>query len=154
MKLITASRLSPEKGIDRLIKLANILNDNNIPFSWDVYGNDNTSHAKRYIIQFPENVNFKGFDTEVVSKMKNYDYLVQLSDTEGYCYVIIEALSQKLPCIITDFPSGKEQITDGVNGHVLDMDLSNWKKILKPLPKLKKYKELSSVKDWIDLIES
>lgn len=153
MKLITASRIAVDKGFERLIKLAKKLNDDKVKFTWDVYGKNDSVYSKIIIDRFPKNVNFKGFDPNVTSKMKKYDYLVQLSDSEGLCYSVAEALSNYVPCIITDFESSTEQITDGENGFILKMNLSDYEKILSKKIILSSYKEKGSEQDWIDIIE-
>ena len=53
------------------------------------------------------------------------DYLVQLSDTEGYPYSLLEALCLGTPLIVTDLPSNPDsQVIDGVNAIVLPFDMS------------------------------
>ena len=53
------------------------------------------------------------------------DYLVQLSDTESFCYSIVEALSVGTPIICTDLPVLKELKIDEKHGFILDFDLKN-----------------------------
>jgi glycosyltransferase involved in cell wall biosynthesis len=57
--------------------------------------------------------------------IKYCDYLVQLSDTESFCYSAYEALQRNIPVILTDFPEARNIIDDGENGFILNMDLSN-----------------------------
>jgi glycosyltransferase involved in cell wall biosynthesis len=57
--------------------------------------------------------------------IKNCDYLVQLSDTESFCYSAYEALQRNVPVILTDFPEARNLVDDGENGFIVDMDLSN-----------------------------
>lgn len=151
MKLITLSRISKEKGFERMLKLANLLPT---PYQWDVYGDTKNSYAQSLIHKFPKVVNFKGFDPNAKSFIKDYDYLVQLSDTEGCPYVVLEALQAKTPVISTDYPSAKELIIQGVTGHILDMDLNNWKIILQDKIKITTFNPKSSVNDWINFLEN
>ena len=54
------------------------------------------------------------------------DYYVQLSDAEGYCYSVVEALSVGTPVIVTDCTVFHEiGVQDRVNGFILPMDLSD-----------------------------
>jgi len=151
LKLITLSRISKEKGFERMVKLANLIP---VPFTWDVYGNTSGAYAKSIIPQFPEQVHFKGFDQNAKDYIKDYDYLVQLSDTEGCPYVILEALQAKTPVITTNYPSAKELVTQGVTGHILDMELTNWKIILNNKIKITTFNPKSSVQDWINFLEN
>jgi len=151
MKLITLSRISREKGFERKLKLANLLPPDTV---WDVYGGTNGSYAKSIVPQFPPNVNFKGYHPNAKDFIKDYDYLVQLSDTEGCPYVILEALEAKTPVITTDYPSAKELVTQGKTGHILDMELRNWKIILQDKIKITTFTPKSTVEDWINFLEN
>jgi glycosyltransferase involved in cell wall biosynthesis len=151
MKLITLSRISREKGFERMVKLANLIP---IPYTWDIYGTATSNYAKSLIPQFPESVNFKGFDQNAKDYIKDYDYLVQLSDTEGCPYVILEALQAKTPVITTNYPSAKELVKQGKNGWILDMQLSNWKIILRDKIKITTFNPKSTEKDWINFLEN
>lgn len=153
LKLITASRVSKEKGFNRLIKLANLLNENNISFTWDVYGEKRGHYYNSIKNNIPDNVVLHGYKGDIKEEVKQADYLVSLSDTEGFSYSTYEALSLLTPCIVTNYPSAKEQIKDGVNGWILDFNLKNWRKILNNKIILTKFVEHHTEKDWIELIE-
>ena len=62
----------------------------------------------------------------------------------------------EVPCIVTNWGGVDELITDGENGYILPMETNNYgeyvDKIVNNIPKFK-YKPLSSVNDWIKLIE-
>ena len=75
---------------------------------------------------------------------------MQLSDTEGYCYFVNECLQYGTPVISTNYPSAYESIEDGVNGYLLDMDLSNLDvdKIVNYIPNNFNYKEKGNIEDW------
>lgn len=145
LKIICCSRLGTEKGIDRLVDFAKM-----IPFDYviDVYGEGSVKPST-----VGTNVTFKGFDPKAREYIENYDYLIQLSDCEGYCYSINEALVAGVPVLLTPFPSGMEQVVDGVNGYFIPFDLKDidFDKLLK-VPKPKKYKPKADVKDWINFI--
>lgn len=91
LKLISLTRLTKEKGKDRMKKLANILTANGIPFEWNVYTNDSAK------IDNP-NVFYKEPTLDVASKIIESDYLVQLSDHEAFCYSAIESLVLRSSC--------------------------------------------------------
>ena len=58
--------------------------------------------------------------------MAKADYLVQLSDSEGYSYSIVEALSVGTPVICTEFGVAKEQgVENGKTGFILPFDMSD-----------------------------
>lgn len=157
LKLITVSRLSGEKGFNRMVKLAELLENNNIKYQWDVFGNLDNNYNNDIIAKFNrfKSVTFKGVIRNPFPEIAKSDYLVQLSDTEGFAYSVYEALQCKTPCIITPFASGNEQITDGENGYIIPFDMQNidLDKIVNTIPVVKYFKEVGSEQAWIDFLE-
>lgn len=153
LTLITASRISREKGFERKLRLAQLLNDAGIKFVWNVYGNYYGTYAKTILKRAPKNMVFHGYKEDVSKEVAESDYLIQLSDSEGFPYSTYEALQQLTPVITTDFPSAKEQVDDGVNGWILDFDLSDWKKILENRIILTKFEHKSTRNDWVKFLE-
>lgn len=153
IRLVTISRISREKGFNRMLKLEQILNDSGVDFIWDCYGDLNTNHAREIVKKF-KYVRFNGITNEPLEVMKNYDYLVQLSDTEGFPYSIYEAMQRCVPVIATDFPSIHEMIENGVNGYIIKKDLTNFDvtKIITNIPVVDEFKEKSTEKDWIKFL--
>ena len=127
LRLISATRLTPDKGLKRMEKLATALDEAGVPFVWDVYTDS------------PRNVVNPGFSLhqprlDILDFIADADYLVQLSDAEGYCYSIVEALSVGTPVIVTEFNVIREiGVIDGVNGFVLPFGMENL-----PIDKIKK----------------
>jgi glycosyltransferase involved in cell wall biosynthesis len=157
LTLITVSRLSGEKGFDRMLQFAKLLELNKIDYIWNVYGNKNNDYNNAIVNKFKgTKVQFKGVIRNPFPEINKADYLVQLSDTEGFAYSVYEALQCKTPCIITPFASGNEQIKDGVNGYVIPFDLQNidLKQIVNNIPIFKDFKEIGSEQSWIDFLEN
>lgn len=153
IKLVTISRISKEKGFERMLIFEKLLNQSGIEYIWDCYGDTTTAYAKMVVPRFT-NVKFKGVTNKPKGIIHGYDYLVQLSDTEGFPYSIYEAMQQKIPVIATDFPSIHEMIKEGVNGYIIKKDLSNFdiNKIINP-PVITEFKEKSTEKDWIKFLD-
>jgi len=156
LHLVTLSRLSGEKGFDRMIKLAEQLKDKDIDYIWNVWGNKENTYAKTIIKKFSHlpSVVFKGLTTEPFKEITKADYLVQISDTEGFCYSVYEAMQMKTPCIITPFNSGAEQITDGQNGYIVPFDMKgiDLNKIINNKPIVIDFEELGKESDWLEII--
>lgn len=134
LKLISATRLTNEKGYNRMIKLAEELTKNKIPFEWHVFTNKSDNNSEFFIVRKPK--------LNIINDIAEADYLVQLSDSEGYCYSIVEALSVRTPVICTDIPVIKEIGVNENNSYILNMDMSNINvdKIYKEIPKIESYK--------------
>lgn len=119
LHLISATRLGFEKGLGRMQQLAKALDDAGMRYVWTIY----TDTAGRPIDS--PNVIYAGTRLDIRDYIADADYLVQLSDTEGYPYSLLEALSLGTPVIVTDLPSNPDsQVVDGVNAIVLPFDMS------------------------------
>jgi len=157
LHLVTLSRLSGEKGFKRMLDFANQLDSKKIPYIWNVFGSTTSNFAKQTLLSFKNcpNVIFKGVTREPFKEINKADYLVQLSDTEGFAYSVFEAMQVKTPCIITPFASGKEQITNGVNGWIIPFDMKNidFESILRRNLIVPEFEELGKESDWINLLE-
>jgi len=156
LKLITASRISEEKGFDLLVKMAKRLKKHGRPFLWFVYGESNTYALtiREQLKDIPD-VLFMGSRLDLTDMLAECDYLAQLSRSEGFCYSINEALQVGTPVIATNFPSIHEQI-DEKSGYILNMDLSNLDidALYDKIPKGFVFKEKSSEQDWCKLIDA
>lgn len=152
LKLISATRLSREKGYDRMYLFAQQLKQYNIKFRWIVFTDLNLYDQKPFDME--EFVYMKP-SYDFFDYIAEADYGIQLSDTEGYCYFINECLQYGTPVISTNFPSSKESIVDGINGYLIDMNLSNVDidKIVNKIPKNFKYSEKGKIDDWLKILD-
>ena len=92
LNLISATRLSEEKGRDRMIELGKLLDQAKIPYIWTVFTND-----KREIKN--DNIIYMKPTNNITPYIANSDYLVQLSDNgEGFGYTVAESLSLRNTC--------------------------------------------------------
>ena len=160
LRLVTNSRVSPEKGFGRMLKFAELLKENKVKFMWLVLG-DNSHYPAEFEewkrkFAHVEEVCFVGYKSDVTLGLRDADYLVQLSDFEGCPYSVLEALRWSIPCIVTDWAGVTELIEDGENGYIvpqhMNLDCAYVDKIVHNIPKVKK-KEYSTIKDWVKLIE-
>lgn len=144
LRLVSATRLTLEKGYVRMKKLCDLLEVNNIPYLWDVYTNSNLPNYKGMTIRKQEKNIRKLFN--------NYDYVVQLSDTESFCFTMYEALQNKVPVLVTPFPNAMQEITDGENGYILPFDMDIDKdyimNIYQNIPKNVNYKQTGVKAKW------
>lgn len=116
LKLISPTRLSKEKGKDRMIKLAEKMIEKKIPFIWLVFTDGEIPYLPGFVKLDPI--------IDVRDYIAEADYLVQLSDTEGYCYAVMEAWLLGTMTITTPVESFYEQgLKDGENGYIIDFEM-------------------------------
>lgn len=134
LNLISATRLTKEKGKNRMIKFAEGLDKCGIPYLWTIFTND-TNAIKN------DNVIYMKPKMDITSYIANSDYLVQLpDDREGYGYSVAESLLVGTPVIVTDVKAYREiGVVDGENGFILDLNLEkvNYMEIYKKCLKFK-----------------
>ena len=119
LKLVSATRLTAEKGFDRMVVLAARLDEAGIPFHWLVFTDKPREFPNPSVTVLPARL-------DVLDFIADADYLVQLSDTEGYSYSMVEALSVGTPVIVTDIPVAAEQgVVNGKTGFILPFDMSD-----------------------------
>ena len=119
LKLISATRLSEEKGREEMIKLGNILDQYGIPYLWLVFTNDWNVIKNENIIYMSPKLDITGYIAEA-------DYLVQLSSSEAFCFSVVEALLLGVPVIVRDLPIWEEiGLKNKENCFILNFDMSD-----------------------------
>ena len=120
-KLISIGRLSKEKGFDDLIDIVNTLKQKNKKVKLDIYGDGplkNELSMKIKLLSLEDNIELKGFVShdEIIKRIKRYDLYLMTSHTESFGIVLIEAMSNSIPCIAFDSASGARELLDNGNG--------------------------------------
>lgn len=118
LRLISATRLTPEKGRPRMAKLGQMLDNAGIPYLWTIFTNDTNAIKNPNIIYMQPRLDISDY-------IASSDYLVQLSDCEAFCYSVVESLMLGVPVIVTDLPVFKEIGLDETNSIKLNLDMSN-----------------------------
>lgn len=101
LRLISATRLTSEKGKERIEKMANLLDEAGVHYTWEIFTDD-----KKAIENY--NIVYRKPTMDIQPHIAAADWLVQLSDNEGYCYSVVEALMLGVPVIVTPCPVFKE----------------------------------------------
>ena len=118
-KFVSATRVHRTKGWDRMMQLCKILSDNGIRFQWLLF-----TDGKVKPMPYVGFLNMGAQPNEVVlDYMADADYVVQLSDNEGYCYAVHEALKVGTPVIVTDIPVF--ECIDRSKGYRLPLDMND-----------------------------
>lgn len=148
LKLISCTRLDPAKGWNRMLKMAQMMRDANIKFTWDIFTNG-TDYKKQNTF---EEIHFWKQRYDIWDYLANADYSVLLSDSEGLPYTIQESLQYQVPCIVTDVGGCAELIKEGINGYVVPLDMNfDIRKITK-IPKCEEY-DNHALEDWLKYLE-
>lgn len=151
LKLISGTRLTFEKGEDRMIRLAKTLKANNIPFLWMMF-------TERHLKEEIDGVVYMKPTLDIMDYIVEADYLVQLSDSEGFCYTIVEALELGVPVITTPITVLDEiGFKDKKHGYVVPFNVSIPEELVNSIytkiPKVKyNYDNESRITQWRELL--
>jgi glycosyltransferase involved in cell wall biosynthesis len=149
LRIMTASRLSWEKGYATMKLFAKRMIEKGYPFIWTVFTNDKPDETIDGFIFMKPRLN-------VIDYMKCQDYGFQGSKSESWGNTPTEFLECGVPMICTEWASAREQIEDGVNGYILKQDLSNMDEVIENMYNndLKGFKYIPkySVKEWVNAI--
>ncbi|MDM0500693.1 glycosyltransferase [Clostridium perfringens] len=138
-KLVSVARLSHAKGIDNAVKALRILHDRGFTnIKWYVVGYGGDEDLIRNLIK--ENNLEKSFillgkRTNPYPYMKIADIYVQPSRYEGKAVTVTEARILGRPTIITNYPTAKSQLTDGVDGIICESSIDGIAKSIEDLYK-------------------
>ena len=149
--LCSATRLTKEKGKERIEKLGKILNQHNVDYLWLIFTNDETKIDNPNICYIKPRLNVRQYLSTL--KATGNVYGVQLSDCEGDCYFTRECEALGIPVLGTPIASFKEQnLVDGVNCYYLPFDMKDIDidKIVNNIPKYDGYIRNDT---WIDELE-
>lgn len=145
LRLISCTRIDKEKGWNRMLKLAQIMRDANIKFTWDIFTNN--PQKCDY-----EEIHFWKARYDIWDYLANADYTVLLSDSEGLSYTVQESLQYQVPVICTDVGGNAELIKDGVNGYLVPLDMNFDVNKIKNIPKCKEY-DNHALEKWLEYLD-
>ena len=116
--LISATRLSPEKGGERMNKLATILDKAGIDYDWKIYTNRHLRKASPKMQKMDTKL-------DLTKEVAESTFLVQLSDHEAFGLSVAEALMLGTPVIVTNIPAFREiGCIHGENAVICDLDMN------------------------------
>lgn len=152
-RIISAGRLSLEKGFDLLIDSWEKLEKKFPGWSLDIYGEgpEKDNLQKKIDSLNLKNVTLKGFSNNISEEYLKSSIFVLSSRYEALPTVLLEALSHGVPCVSFDCLTGpKTIIKDGVNGLLAESnnidDLSlKLEKIIRDEALLKKLTQGTSI---------
>ncbi len=152
-RIISVGRLSPEKGYLDLLKIYNEVRKKYPDWHLDIVGDGKEKEAlKAYIKEnkLKDFVTLHGFQnsTYINDLMQRSSIYVMTSFTESFGIVLLEAMSNGLPCLAFDSAEGaREIITSGRDGYLIrnrNKDIME-KKIFDLIKDEKRRKELGAM---------
>ena len=119
IRLVSACRLTWEKGQNRIIELAKRISALGILYTWEVF----TSEIPK-LSDIPDGLVFRKQSLDVRSYIAAADFYVSPSDWESFGFSMVEALELGVPVISTPLPVLKEiGFIEGQNGFVIPFDI-------------------------------
>ena len=125
INIVSLGRLNYQKAFDLAIEACAILVENEVDVKWYVLGDgEDRSKLEKHIADKNMQNHFilLGIKENPYPYIKKATLYVQTSRFEGKSVAIDEAKIIHKPILVTNFPSAKDQIENGVNGRIVDMD--------------------------------
>jgi glycosyltransferase involved in cell wall biosynthesis len=121
--LCSVGRIAYLKNFDNIPFIAQILKNKGLVFHWYVIGPGNHDAIDKSIVDcgVTDCVHFIGPKSNPYPWMNACDIYVQPSRYEGHSVTVREAQILGKPVIITNYPTAKSQIQDGVDGIICGM---------------------------------
>ncbi|MGG7157911.1 glycosyltransferase [Clostridium perfringens] len=148
-KVVSVARLSYAKGIDNAVRTLKILHDRGFKnIKWYVIGYGGDGGLIRELIK--EN-NLENSFILLGKKINPYPYMkiadiyVQPSRYEGKAVTVTEARILCRPTIITNYPTAKSQLTDGLDGLICESTIDGIAKSIVDLYKNFELRERLSI---------
>lgn len=147
--LMSATRLTPEKGGQRMLALANQLDKLCVDYIWFIFTTDEYKNNPVW-----KNENVIKMDNRLdLSYFYNLaDWYIQFSEVEGDSYSLKEALYRNIPIAVCELPYFKEiGIENNKNALYLNLDCSNVEELANKIRKPLKF-NFEPIKDEYDKI--
>lgn len=123
--IVTVGRLNKQKGHDLAIEACKLLVDKGYDLKWYVIGEGT---ERNYLEELIRKYNLEnrfvllGIKENPYPYIKQADIYVQTSRFEGKSIAIDEAKILHKPIVVTNFTTVKDQIQNGINGLIVEMD--------------------------------
>lgn len=127
LKLVSVFRMCWEKNITDCLLLVKKLKELNIKVSYDLYGDGPDIGQLYYLrdkfgLQNEVIIHGKVANKELKNKLRDYDFLVQLSLSESLGMSAIEAQSMGLPVIVSNSDGLPEVVIDNETGFIIERE--------------------------------
>lgn len=123
--ILSIGRLNPEKGFDLAIQACRDLLNRGYKLQWNIIGEGEERGRLTRLIQengLTQHFKLLGLKNNPYTYIKQADIYVQTSKFEGKSIAIDEAKILNKPIVVTRFNTAKDQINDGIDGLIVDMN--------------------------------
>lgn len=125
LKLVSVFRMCWEKNITGNFEFVRKMKEMSLPFAYDIYGDGHDIGQVYYLrdkFNLHNEVNIHGkVDNEILkNKLRDYDFILQLSSSESLGMTVIEAQSLGLPAVISNSDGLPETIINNKTGLIVD----------------------------------
>lgn len=134
LTIITVGRLTPPKKPERLLQVAQMAKDTNLPVRFKWVGDGELRSQMEHLrddMGLHEMVEFTGFTKNPFPLIKAADIMMVTSDFEGFCLVICEAMCLGVPVISTRTAGPTEILGNNEYGEITDISAEALFKTLK-----------------------
>ena len=128
INLVSVGRLNYQKGYDLAIEVCRKLIKKGYDIKWNIIGDgEERTNLEKLIKEYNLEDRFVllGIKENPYPYVRNADIYVQTSRFEGKSIAIDEAKILNKPILITNFSTAKDQISNGENGLIVDMDIDS-----------------------------
>ena len=101
LKLVSTLRYAEEKHPERIEKMARLMSELDIPYTWEVFTDKKENTNQDGLI-------FRKRIKNPLPYVKDSDYFVLLSNSESFSYSVLEALSVNTKVVVTPLEVYKE----------------------------------------------
>jgi glycosyltransferase involved in cell wall biosynthesis len=118
VRLAAAGRLVAGKNLTRLIEAMALLREDDVEAKLDVYGDGQGKQAIEALLVergLQDHVTLHGYRADWVGQATAADIFLNLSEVEGFCIVVAEAMVAGLPVIAVDVGGIRDYGLDGEN---------------------------------------
>jgi len=123
--LLTVGRLHYQKGLEMAVESCYLLQKLGYNIRWYVIGEGEERDVLTNLIKekgLEQSFFLIGLKGNPYPYIKQADIYVQPSRFEGKSIALDEAMILRKPIVVTNFSTAKDQIQDGVNGMIVDMN--------------------------------
>jgi glycosyltransferase involved in cell wall biosynthesis len=118
VRLAATGRLLASKNLAVLIETLMLLREDDVDVTLDIYGDGPERQAIEALLVergLQDRVNLQGYRADWVREARQADIFLNLSEMEGFCIVVAEAMLAGLPVIAVDVGGIREYGLDGEN---------------------------------------